>query len=49
MPNQLPAMVEEQIVSFALAHPRPRAETDCLGAKPRQEGRDSVAWASVRE
>jgi hypothetical protein len=43
MPNQLPTMVEERIVSLALAHPRPRAETDRLGAKSRQVGRDSVA------
>lgn len=40
MPNALPKMIEERIVSFSIAHPGARTQACRLGARPREVGRD---------
>jgi transposase-like protein len=40
MPNQLPAMVEERIVAFAIAHPGAWSQAGRVRAGPVQVGRD---------
>jgi hypothetical protein len=40
MPNALPKMIEERIVSFSIAHPRARTQARRLGAGQGEVGRD---------